>query len=277
MSSKVAIVTGSNKGIGFAIVRGLCKRFEGAVYLTSRDVKRGEQAVADLQKEGLNPKYHQLDITEAKSVEVFRDYLKEKYGGIDVLVNNAAIAFKGDATDPVAVQAEQTLFVNYFCTLSTCEILFPILRDGARVVNVSSSAGHLSNIPSKKLRERFQDPALTISELSGLMRGYVEAAKLGTQAAEWGNSSYVVSKVGLTALTKIQQRLLNDRDIKVNAVHPGYVDTDMTSHKGPLSIDDGAQAPLFLALDAPDSVRGEFVWYNKKIVSWTDDKPTEKY
>lgn len=54
----------------------------------------------------------------------------------------------------------------------------------------------------------------------------------------------------------------------MNAVHPGYVDTDMSSHKGQLTIDQGAEAPLFLALDASDSVRGEYVWYNKKIVSW---------
>ncbi|XP_032524747.2 carbonyl reductase [NADPH] 1-like [Danaus plexippus] len=272
MSFKVAVVTGANKGIGFAIVRGLCKRFDGIVYLTSRDKNRGAEAVAELEKEGLNPKYHQLDITEPKSVEEFRDYVKAKYGGIDVLVNNAAIAFKSNAPEPVAVQAEQTLFVNYFSLLSTCEILFPILRNGGRVVNISSSAGHLSNIPSEKLVERFQDPNLTIPELSELMNKYIEASKQGTQAVEWGNSSYVVSKVGVTALTKIQQRLLNDRDIKVNAVHPGYVNTDMSSHKGPLSIDEGAAAPLFLALDAPDSVRGEYVWYNKKIVSWTGEK-----
>lgn len=211
MSSKVAVVTGANKGIGFAIVRGLCKRFDGIVYLTSRDKNRGAEAVAELEKEGLNPKYHQLDITEPKSVEEFRDYVKAKYGGIDVLVNNAAIAFKSNAPEPVAVQAEQTLFVNYFSLVSTCEILFPILRNGGRVVNISSSAGHLSNIPSEKLVERFQDPNLTIPELSELMNKYIEASKQGTQAVEWGNSSYVVSKVGVTALTKIQQRLLNDR------------------------------------------------------------------
>ncbi|CAH2244917.1 carbonyl reductase [NADPH] 1-like [Pararge aegeria] len=277
MSIKVAVVTGSNKGIGFAIVRGLCKRYKGVVYLTSRDVERGEKAVADLKKEGLSPKFHQLDITDNKSVEIFSSYIKASYGGIDIMVNNAAIAFKRNATESVAVQAEKTLFVNYFSTLSTCEQLFPLLRDGARVVNISSSCGHLTNIPSENLRQRLQDPSLTVSELSNLMREYVEAAKLGTQAAEWGNSSYVVSKVGLTALTKIQQRMLNDRDIKVNAVHPGYVDTDMSSHKGPLKIDEGAEAPLFLALDAPDSVRGEFIWYNKKIVSWDGEIPEEKY
>ncbi|CAH2099022.1 unnamed protein product [Euphydryas editha] len=269
MSLKVAVVTGANKGIGFAIVRGLCKRFDGTVYLTSRDEKRGRDAVAALENEGLHPKYHQLDITNPQSLKAFHDYIKEKYGHIDILVNNAAISFKSNATEPVAVQAEETLRVNYFSVLSTCEILFPLLRNGARVVNISSSAGHLSKIPSEKLRQKFQDPNLTVSELSDLMNQYIAAAKQGTQVEEWGNSSYAVSKVGLTALTKIHQRMLNDRDIKVNAVHPGYVDTDMSSHMGPLSIDEGAQAPLFLALDAPDSVKGEYVWFDKRIVSWT--------
>ncbi|XP_013192568.2 carbonyl reductase [NADPH] 3-like [Amyelois transitella] len=277
MNTKIAVVTGSNKGIGFAIVRGLCKRFPGLVYLTSRNEKRGLKAVEDLKKEGLNPNYHQLDITSTKSIETFRDYIKEKYGGIDVLVNNAAIAFKSKAKEPVSVQAEETIFVNYFSVLSTCEILFPIMRNGGRVVNISSSCGHLSHIPSEALKKRFTDPNLTILELSDLMRQYVDAAKQGTQLAEWGNSSYVVSKVGVTALTKIQQKMLKDRDIKVNAVHPGYVNTDMSSHKGPLTIDEGAEAPLYLALDAPDSVQGEYVWYNKKIVSWTGERAEEKY
>ncbi|CAH2060449.1 unnamed protein product, partial [Iphiclides podalirius] len=276
MSPKLAIVTGANKGIGFAIVRGLCKRFDGVVYLTSRDEERGKTAVLELNKEGLNPKYHQLDITDTKSLEVFHDYIKEKYGGIDVLVNNAAIAFKTSSPEPVAVQAVETLRVNYFAVLATCEILFPLLRNGARVVNISSSSGHLSQIPSESLRNRFKDPELTIPELSDLMNKFIEEAKQGTQSAEWGNSSYSVSKVGLTALTMIQQRFLSDREIKVNAVHPGYVDTDMSSHKGPLSIDEGAAAPLFLALDAPDSVRGQYVWYDKRIVSWVGQKPKEQ-
>lgn len=274
MSGKVAVVTGSNKGIGYAIVRGLCKKFDGTVFLTSRNVELGKKALADLEKEGLHPKYHQLDITDNKSIETFRDFIKKEHGGIDILVNNAAIAFKQNATEPAAVQAEQTVAVNYFAVLNACEKLFPLIQNGGRVVNISSSAGHLSKIPSEALRSRFKDPNLTIPELSGLMQQYVEAAKQGTHAPEWGNSSYAVSKVGLTALTMIQQRMLNDRDIKVNAVHPGYVDTDMSSHKGPLSIDEGAAAPLFLALDADDSVKGQYVWFDKQITSWDGKTPT---
>lgn len=63
----------------------------------------------------------------------------------------------------------------------------------------------------------------------------------------------------------------------MNSVHPGYVDTDMSSHKGPLSIEEGASAPLFLALDADDSVRGKYVWYTKEIVEWDGVKPVENY
>lgn len=213
MTAKVAIVTGANKGIGFAIVRGLCKRFDGVVYLTSRDIARGKTAVEELEKEGLKPKFHQLDITDKKSLQVFRDYMKKNYDGIDILVNNAAIAFKNNATEPAAVQAEQTLFINYFSLISTCDTLFPLLKNGARVVNVSSSAGHLSRIPSKELRSKISDPNLTIPALSKLMQSYIDAAKQGTQAGDWGNSSYVVSKVGVTALTMIQQRTLAERGV----------------------------------------------------------------
>ncbi|KAI5639031.1 short chain dehydrogenase domain-containing protein [Phthorimaea operculella] len=281
MAQKVAVVTGSNKGIGYAIVRGLCKRFDGIVYLTARDVQRGETAAAQLRKEVenqpnkdiINPTFHQLDITDPESVQKFHDHIKATHGGIDVLVNNAAIAFKADAKESAGVQAEQTLHVNYFSTLKTCEILFPLLRKGARVVNISSSLGHLTVIPSKSLREKLADPKLTVPQLSELVKQYVEAAKQGTHAAEWGNSSYAVSKVALSALTRIQQRLVNDRDIKVNSVHPGYVDTDITSHKGHLTIDEGAVAPLFLALDADDSVRGQYVWRDTKLVDWEGESP----
>ena len=86
-------MTGSNKGIGFAIVRGLCKQFAGDVYLTARDEGRGRAAVASLEAEGLSPKFHQLDITSQQSVDALKKFVLEKYGGIDVLVNNAGIIF----------------------------------------------------------------------------------------------------------------------------------------------------------------------------------------
>lgn len=75
------------------IVRGLCKKFDGDVYLTARDTTRGKAAVEKLKEQGLNPKFHQLDINDQKSVDELRDYIKNTHGGFDLLVNNAAIAF----------------------------------------------------------------------------------------------------------------------------------------------------------------------------------------
>ena len=142
----VAVVTGSNKGIGFAIVRGLCKKWSGDVYLTSRDEGRGQQAVETLRQEGLHPLFHVLDINNEDTIVKLRDDIKEKHGGIDILINNAGIAFKQDATEPFAVQAKVTLETNYWANKRACDILFPILNPGARVVNVSSSVGFLGHL-----------------------------------------------------------------------------------------------------------------------------------
>ncbi|CAG9762023.1 unnamed protein product [Ceutorhynchus assimilis] len=171
---KVAVVTGSNKGIGLAIVKGLCEKYDGDVYLTSRDPGRGQAAVESLKKLNLNPLYHQLDITDQDSVNTFRDYLKSKHGGIDVLINNAAIAFKAAATEPFAIQAKETIRVNYFGTLRVCEALFPLLRQNGRVVNVSSVVGHLLRITKEDLRNKLNSPTLDLATLNQLMERYVK-------------------------------------------------------------------------------------------------------
>ncbi|ENN80024.1 hypothetical protein YQE_03501, partial [Dendroctonus ponderosae] len=287
---KVAVVTGSNKGIGFAIVKGLCEKYNGDVYLTSRDIKRGTAAVEALKQLGFpmlgSLMFHQLDITDQASVEAFRNHIKSTHGGIDVLINNAAIAFKTEAPEPFAVQAKETIRVNYFGTLMVCNALFPLLRQNAKVVNVSSSAGHLLRIPSADLRSKLSSVSLDVSGLNhksatyliGLMRTLQtqRAADAGKNQEEgWGSSAYAVSKVAVSALTVIQQRAFDaespSRNIAVNSVHPGYVDTDMSSHKGPLTTEEGAQAPLFLALEA--NIKGKYVWFNSAVVEW--DKALE--
>lgn len=276
-TKKIAVVTGGNKGIGYAIVKGLLEKYDGTVYLTSRDEKRGKEAVEKLKKLGLNAEFHQLDIDTQQSVITFRDYIKEKYGGLDLLVNNAAIAFKNDATESFDVQAEVTLRTNYFSLVRVCEALLPLVKQNGRVVNLSSSAGQLGKIPSKTLRKQLSDDGLTILKLGELMQNFIDSAKKGTNVADgWGNSAYVVSKVGVSALTRVQQRMLdaetpNSRNISVNSVHPGYVDTDMTSHDGVLTIEDGAKAPLYTAL-ADHGLKGGYVWFNSTAVDWLSEK-----
>ena len=273
---KVAIVTGGNKGVGFGICRGLAKVFEGDVLLTARNVERGMKAVKDLEKEDLTVKFHLLDIDDPKSVATLAAFVKDKYGGIDVLVNNAAIAFKQAATEPFGVQAKVTIATNYFSVQDCCNQLFPLLRNGARVVNVSSSAGFLGRMKDGDLKSKFASSGstLTCEELDSLMRDFIASANAGDHAAKgWPNSTYAVSKIGLSALTRIQQQKFSEnpdlRDVVINHVHPGYVDTDMTSHKGPLTIDEGAKSPLFAATLPPNTdVKGKYIWSKCQVVDW---------
>lgn len=274
---KVAIVTGANKGIGYEIVKGLCQKFDGDVLLTSRDVERGTNAVKSLNEQGFHPKYHQLDVTDIDSIWKLHDFVEKEYLGIDILINNAAIAFPNITDTPFSIQAKETLKINYFALKDVCQYLFPLLRAHARVVNLSSSAGHLTRIPSKELRKTLSSPDLKQQELDELMTKFVTLAQTGQHtSAGWGSSAYVVSKVGVSALTRIQQkRFVEDDtvpDIVINSVHPGYVDTDMTSHQGPLTPEQGAVGPLYAAL-LPENIaepKGQFIWCDKQTVDWVN-------
>jgi carbonyl reductase 1 len=281
MMTKVAVVTGSNKGIGYAVVKLLLEKFDGDVFLTSRDSGRGEEAVKSLggdKKKKL--KFHQLDIDDKSSIEKLRDDLKDAYGGIDVLVNNAAIAYKNASTVPNVEQAENTINTNYFSVKNTCDILFPILKPGARVVNVSSSAGMLCRVPGEHLKQKLASDDLTREQLDELAEAYKEDVRNNVNKEKgWPQTNYSVSKVLLTALTRIQQREMDQagKDVVVNACHPGYVDTDMTSHMGPLSPEEGAACPTFLALlpAGEDAPRGQMFWKDCTQVDWmTDSLPS---
>ncbi|CAL8110919.1 unnamed protein product [Orchesella dallaii] len=288
-TEKVAVVTGSNKGIGLAIVRGLCKQFNGTVYLTARDEVRGREAVKSLEQEGLSPKFHQLDTDSESSIKKFREHIANNHGGIDVLINNAAMAFKNSATEPFSYQAETTLRVNFFDTLNVCEELFPLLRKHARVVHMSSYAGHLTRINGKEpeagiIRSKLSSPTLTKNELAGLVKSFLSLAAEGKHfEAGWPNTAYGVSKVAVSALGRIQQREFDEKrpndDIVINNVHPGLVDTDMTSHSGPMTPDEGAQAPLYAALLPPcvKEPRGGYIWMDKTTVDWIKGPLPIKY
>lgn len=78
------------------------------------------------------------------------------------------------ATDPFAVQAEVTLATNYFALVDVCQELFPLLRPHARVVNLSSSCGHLLRIPGEEIRSTFKNPDMTLEQLSELMQSFVK-------------------------------------------------------------------------------------------------------
>ncbi|XP_040279053.1 carbonyl reductase [NADPH] 1-like [Bufo bufo] len=272
---RVAVVTGGNKGLGLAVVRALCKQFQGDVYLTARNPKLGEEAVKTLNKEGLSPLFHQLDINDPTSIRVLRDFLKKKYGGLDVLVNNAGIAFKAADTTPFGTQAEVILKTNFFGTRDVCNELLPLIRPNGRVVNVSSIFSHTS-LPkcSPELQEKFRSDTITEDELVKLMEKFVEDAKNGVHEERgWPNFAYGVSKIGVTVLSRIQARQLKEtrkgEGIILNSCCPGWVRTDMAGPKATKSPDEGAVTPVYLALlpTSADSPYGELV-SDKKMLPW---------
>lgn len=267
---KVAIVTGSNRGIGNAIVKALSKSFEGVVYLTSRDENSGKAAVQELESQGLKVNFHQLDIANLDSVKKFAIYIKEKYNGLDLLINNAGFAYPGKTDVPVSKQALDSIEINYKGTLNMCDEFFPLLRPHARVVHVSSRVGMLKVCKNPDFRTKLTSEDLTIEEITTLMDKFIEAAQNGTSESI-STSCYGFAKCGVTAATRVQQRAFDKDprpDIIVNACCPGLVATGMSGNRGK-PVDEGAITPLFLATVPMTGPKGE-LWAEKERVEWTN-------
>ncbi|XP_006172188.2 carbonyl reductase [NADPH] 1 [Tupaia chinensis] len=273
--SRVALVTGGNKGIGLAIVRDLCRQFSGDVVLTARDEARGRAAVQQLQAEGLNPRFHQLDIDDIQSIRTLRDFLRKEYGGLDVLVNNAGIAFKTADPTPFHIQAEVTMKTNFFGTRDVSTELLPLIKPHGRVVNVSSMVSVMAlKKCSPELQQKFRSETITEEELVELMNKFVEDTKKGVHQKEgWPNTAYGVTKIGVTVLSRIHARKLSEQrsadKILLNACCPGWVRTDMAGPKATKSPEEGAETPVYLALLPPnaDGPHGQFV-SEKKVEPW---------
>ncbi|CAH2988824.1 unnamed protein product [Chilo suppressalis] len=274
METKVAVVTGANKGIGFEIVKGLCQKFNGTVFLTARNEERGLQAVKKLEELDLHPKFHQLDVTSEESLEKFATHISRNYSGINVLINNAG-SLDYDKSVSTYDEAKKLIDTNFMSLLSVSKILYPLLRDDARIINLSSDWGLLSNIRKQVWLDTLVKDNLTVDEIKDFVNDFLQAAKNGKNAfvsfaGHYGD--YKVSKVALSALTFVQQRQFNEqgKNISINCVHPGFVKTDMTNGMGDFSPERGARAPLYLALEAPQSLKGTFVWHDCHQVNWDD-------
>ncbi|CAG0901771.1 unnamed protein product [Cyprideis torosa] len=273
---RVAIVTGGNKGIGFAIVKALANHpdFKGRLYMTARGKKCGKDAQCKLRLRGYNCCFRQLDVSKCSSIKEFAAYIKQKHGRVDILINNAAI---GDGTsEDRNTRMEEVLRVNYFGIVNLCEALNPLLQPHSRIVNVTSSEGHATQLQNKYLRSEFTLDTLTEEKLHQLVGSYMDHFRAGKEVeGGWPESPYSFSKVAVSALTRVQQRQFDADErpgIFVNHVHPGYVDTSLSNGKGYLTPEEGAVAPVYAALIPKHALgpKGQFLWFNTYIADWVN-------
>ncbi|VDM01552.1 unnamed protein product [Schistocephalus solidus] len=219
-------VTGANKGIGQGIVerlvRCLTPQSDWYVYLTARSVLLGHAAVEEFAKQGLSVKFHQLDITDQTSRSKLADYVKSNYpDGINILINNAGVAYMNDLTTPADEQARVTLGTNYFATVEMCNDFLPLMAKNSRLVNVSSMIAVMTlQKVGDELYEKFVNP-MTMEQLNDLMQDYIKKVESGDLSSTgWPLTAYGVSKLGLTKATFILAEQVKDdpRRILINAV-----------------------------------------------------------
>jgi len=230
---RVAIVTGGNRGIGYEICKDL-SRVGCNVVLTSRNEQEGRRAAAKLHHHHDNVVFRRLDVTDSKDISSFRDWILKIYGRVDILINNAGVYLDEGVSvfDVDENIMHDTLAVNFYGAFHMCRTFVPIMRQNGygRIVNVSSGYGAMSE-----------------------MGGYVAA--------------YRISKASLNALTLIMANELRDGNIKVNAVCPGWVRTDMGGGMAPISPQAAAKDIVHFALvDAKGPTGGFF--RHKKLIQW---------
>ncbi|WP_033339717.1 SDR family NAD(P)-dependent oxidoreductase [Catenuloplanes japonicus] len=231
--TRIALVTGANKGIGFETARRLAEAGV-TVLLGARDADRGTEAAARLA--GLPVTPLRLDVTDLDSVAAAARWIEDAHGRLDILVNNAGVLTGwGRPADLSAGDLRAAYEVNVFGVVTVTNALLPLLRRGpaGRIVNVSSAIGSLT------LRAA-PDSQIPIM-------------------------SYSSSKAALNGLTVAYAADLRDTAITVLSVDPGHCATDLNRHTGPRSADEGAAVVAGAALGAGDSGRfvgdsGEVPW-----------------
>lgn len=231
----VAVVTGSNRGIGNGLLRELAKSGMTTV-LTDKDDTRA--AVAALQADGLGDFVHShpLDVTSSSSVAAFSSWLKETLGGFDILINNAGIWPKGHSYE----DAKAVIGVNYQGARAVTEALIPLLRPGGRILNVTSRTGFYQRLRDEKVKKQLGDvESLDLETLDSITQKYLEDIKAGESEkggwilAQGVAPQYAESKMLLSAYTLVLSKSLqtqNPADQKAFACAfcPGFIETDMT-------------------------------------------------
>ena len=243
--SRIALVSGANKGLGLETSRQLA-RMGITVLVGARDMTHGRRAAGRLHDMGLAAKAVLLDVTRTDHIARVKADIENNHGRLDILVNNAGI-LHGDersldnSSAEVSLQAlRQTFDVNFFGAVALTQALLPLIRrsTAGRIVNVSSILGSLS------LHSDATSDETPVKPLA-----------------------YDASKSALNQFTIHLAALLGDTPIKVNSAHPGWVKTDLGSQRAPMDVVDGAATAVRLATLGPEGPTGQFV-HTSETIPW---------
>jgi NAD(P)-dependent dehydrogenase (short-subunit alcohol dehydrogenase family) len=239
---KVAVITGANRGIGFETARQLGQKGI-AVVVGARSLAAAQKTAASLQAEGIEAFPVQLDVTNAGDRKSAAKAVADKYGKLDILINNAGVGPEDGVFAPKTIETTdeelQKIFgTNLFATVAVTREFLPLLKKSSagRIVNLSSILGSLT---------LHADPTSPIA-----------GSKL---------FAYDASKTALNAFTVHLASELKDTKIKVNSAHPGWVKTEMGSDKAPMEIEDGAKTSVDLALLGADGPNGRFIHLGQEL------------
>lgn len=230
---KTVLITGANKSIGLETARQLLQQGY-YVYLGSRDIQKGQQAVNELHAEGLSQvEPIEIDVDHLESIQAAREILGQKIKVLDVLINNAGISGSMPQTSletDISV-FKKVLETNFFGVIAVTQVFIDLLKQSPepRIVNVTSGLGSLT---------LHNDPAWKYYEVKP--------------------ACYVASKAALNAYTIVLAYDLRNTLFKVNAVDPGYTATDFNNHSGPGTVADAALRVVKAALISSDGPTGQF-------------------
>jgi len=238
---KVALITGGNRGIGLETARQLGK-LGVTILLGARDLAKGKEAAEVLRGLGVETYAVKLNVLKRGDHAAVATWIKEEFGQLDILINNAAVNLdKGNnhETSTVSQKAlKDTFETNFFAVVELTQTLLPLLKKSAagRIVNVSSSQGSLTMLAEKD--------------------SVVYAQK---------TFAYDASKTALNSFTIHLAHELQGTKIKVNAIHPGWVKTDMGGQNAHLELADGAKTSVRLAMLGEDGPSGGYFYLGETI------------
>ncbi|QIZ08569.1 SDR family oxidoreductase [Priestia megaterium] len=230
---QVALVTGGNRGIGYELVKQLAQKgFK--VILASRDPEMGHEGAQKLKESNLDVSFLVLDVDNQESICQAAITVNERYGRLDVLINNAGVYLDENkklvAMDPSIL--EKTMATNFFGVYHVIRSFIPLMEKQGygRIINVSSEYGAISEMPYP------------------------------------GVGAYKLSKFALNGLTRLVAAEING-DIKINAVDPGWVSSDMGGPSAPRTPKQAAESILWLATIGPEGPSGGF-FRDGKPIDW---------